>query len=240
MSSTEPPAGSTPPPGEPTPPPGEPTPHRRPARDSGARRRRPTSRPGRRRRPRRRRPAPRPRLRAPRARPYGPGQPGNLLDRFLARLIDNIILAVVFGDHRRQSSVSIVYSRLPLDRRDLPVLPDQRSDQHGHRPGLLRLPGVEPRPDARQAGDEAAGPSARTARATRQWSRPSAATSTTPSLSSGSSRRRLVPLPDRSHRRLDPHRGRHQQRPEAPALVRQVRRWHPGHEERLTPHRRRR
>jgi uncharacterized RDD family membrane protein YckC len=28
---------------------------------------------------------------------YGPGQPGNLLDRFLARLIDGIILAVVFA-----------------------------------------------------------------------------------------------------------------------------------------------
>jgi len=28
---------------------------------------------------------------------YGPGQPGNLVDRFLARLIDGILLAVVFA-----------------------------------------------------------------------------------------------------------------------------------------------
>jgi uncharacterized RDD family membrane protein YckC len=91
MSSTEPPAGSTPPPGEPTPPPGEPTPPPPanpvnvpppdqsmapppPPPPAGA------AAPG-----------------APGAPGTGVGQPGNLLDRFLARLIDGIIVGIVVG-----------------------------------------------------------------------------------------------------------------------------------------------
>ncbi len=90
MSSTEPPAGSTPPPEEPTPPPPPPpnpatvpppdqsmapppTPPPPPPAGAGA------PMPG-----------------APAA-AYGPGQPGNLLDRFLARLIDGIIVGIVVG-----------------------------------------------------------------------------------------------------------------------------------------------
>ena len=94
MSSTEPPAGSTPPPGEPTPPP--------PAPDASV-------------------PPPPPPSGYDSAPPpppppanygaasygapaptgpaapgvYGPGSPGNLLDRFLARFIDGIIIAIV-------------------------------------------------------------------------------------------------------------------------------------------------
>ena len=85
MSSTEPPAGSTPPPGEPTPPP--------PAPEAAAPP--PPTNPG-------TVPPPPPAGAAAPApgiptQPYGPGQPGNLLDRFLARLLDNVILAVAFG-----------------------------------------------------------------------------------------------------------------------------------------------
>jgi uncharacterized RDD family membrane protein YckC len=77
MSSTEPPEGSTPPPGEPTPPPPPPTtstPPPPPPPPAGAA-------------------APMPG--APGA-AYGAGQPGNLLDRFLARLIDGIIVGIVY------------------------------------------------------------------------------------------------------------------------------------------------
>ena len=85
MSSTEPPAGSTPPPGEPTPPPPAPEAVAPP----------PPTNPG-------TVPPPPPAGAAAPApgiptQPYGPGQPGNLLDRFLARLLDNVILAVAFG-----------------------------------------------------------------------------------------------------------------------------------------------
>ena len=87
MSSTEPPAGSTPPPGEPTPPP--------PAPEAAAPP--PPTNPGTVPPP----PPPPAGAAAPApgipTQPYGPGQPGNLLDRFLARLIDNVILAVAFG-----------------------------------------------------------------------------------------------------------------------------------------------
>ena len=83
MSSNEPPAGSTPPPGEPTPPSGEPTPPPPPAAG--------TPPPP---------PPPPPGAAAPTPGPpgaaYGPGAPGNLLDRFLARLIDGIIVGVVY------------------------------------------------------------------------------------------------------------------------------------------------
>jgi uncharacterized RDD family membrane protein YckC len=74
MSSTEPPAGSTPPPGDPTPPPPAPS-------GSAA-------------------PPPPPPPPAGAAAPvgpgaaYGPGGPGNLLDRFLARFIDSIIIGI--------------------------------------------------------------------------------------------------------------------------------------------------
>ena len=88
MSSTEPPAGSTPPPGEPTPPPPPPMdPAAAPPPTQSAA------------------PPPPPPPPAGAAAPgpglpsqaYGPGQPGNLLDRFLARLVDGILLAVVFA-----------------------------------------------------------------------------------------------------------------------------------------------
>jgi uncharacterized RDD family membrane protein YckC len=85
MSTPEPPGGSTPPPGEPTPPPGEPTP---PPPDPG------TVPPP---------PPPPAGAAAPGAAPSGVGQPGNLLDRFLARLIDGIIVGIV---------VSIIYAIL--------------------------------------------------------------------------------------------------------------------------------
>jgi uncharacterized RDD family membrane protein YckC len=78
MSSTEPPEGSTPPPGEPTPPPPPPassTPPPPPPPAGSA--------------------APGPGAAAPAA--YGPGSPGNLLDRFLARLIDGIIVGIVYA-----------------------------------------------------------------------------------------------------------------------------------------------
>jgi uncharacterized RDD family membrane protein YckC len=78
MSSTEPPAGSTPPPGEPTPPPPPPAPSASapppPPPPAGAA-------------------APMPG--APAA-AYGPGSPGNLVDRFLARLIDGIIVGIPY------------------------------------------------------------------------------------------------------------------------------------------------
>jgi uncharacterized RDD family membrane protein YckC len=79
MSSTEPPIGSTPPPSEPTPPPPAPAPSAAVP------------------------PPPPPPPPAGAVAPgvpgvaYGPGQPGNLVDRFLARLIDGVILGVVFG-----------------------------------------------------------------------------------------------------------------------------------------------
>lgn len=89
MSTPEPPAGSTPPPGEPTPPPpaaGTPPP---PAPESAP----PPPNPG-------TVPPPPPppagaAAPAPGAAPSGVGQPGSLLDRFLARLIDMIIVGVV-------------------------------------------------------------------------------------------------------------------------------------------------
>jgi uncharacterized RDD family membrane protein YckC len=88
MSSTEPPAGSTPPPGEPAPPPP-------PAPDTSAAAPPPPTNPGTYPPP----PPPPAGAAAPGAatQQYGPGFPGNLLDRFLARLIDGIILAVVFA-----------------------------------------------------------------------------------------------------------------------------------------------
>lgn len=79
MSSNEPPAGSVPPPGEPTPPPppapaaSTPPPPPPPAGAAA--------------------PAPG----APPAPGAGVGQPGTLLDRFLARLIDGVILGVTYG-----------------------------------------------------------------------------------------------------------------------------------------------
>jgi len=78
MSSTEPPAGSTPPPGEPTPPPP-------PAPNVSAT---PPPPP----------PPPPAGAMAPgmAGAAYGPGQPGNLLDRFLARLIDGIIVGIPY------------------------------------------------------------------------------------------------------------------------------------------------
>lgn len=96
MSSTEPPTGSTPPPGEPTPPPppmpapdaaavpppppssGSVPPPPPPAAGYGA----PAAGYG----------APAAVPGAPGA--YGPGAPGNLLDRFLARLIDGLIVGI--------------------------------------------------------------------------------------------------------------------------------------------------
>jgi uncharacterized RDD family membrane protein YckC len=101
MSSTEPPAGSTPPPGEPAPPPP-------PAPETSAAPPPPTN-------PGTYPPPPPPPAGAAAPAPgapapqYGPGFPGNLLDRFLARLIDGIILAVVFGIISAIFS-SIVYS----------------------------------------------------------------------------------------------------------------------------------
>ncbi|HEX5088004.1 MAG TPA: RDD family protein [Nocardioides sp.] len=104
MSSTEPPAGSTPPPGEPAPPPP-------PAPDTSAAPPPPTN-PGTYPPPPAAPPPPAgaaaPAPGAPAAQ-YGPGFPGNLLDRFLARLIDGIILAVVFGIISAIFS-SIIYS----------------------------------------------------------------------------------------------------------------------------------
>jgi uncharacterized RDD family membrane protein YckC len=92
MSSTEPPAGSTPPPGEPTPPPGEPTPPP-PANPVNVPPPDPSMAPP---------PPPPPPAGAtgpgaPGAPGTGVGQPGNLLDRFLARLIDGIIVGIVVG-----------------------------------------------------------------------------------------------------------------------------------------------
>jgi len=91
MSSTEPPAGSTPPEGEPTPPPPPP-----PAPETSATPPPPTS-PGTYPPP----PPPPPAGAAPAGgvpgAAYGAGQPGNLLDRFLARLIDYIIVGIVVG-----------------------------------------------------------------------------------------------------------------------------------------------
>jgi uncharacterized RDD family membrane protein YckC len=87
MSSTEPPTGSTPPPGEPTPPPPPEMPANPatvpPPDQSMA-------------------PPPPPPPPAGAAAPgvpgaaYGPGQPGNLMDRFLARLIDGIIVGIPY------------------------------------------------------------------------------------------------------------------------------------------------
>ncbi len=86
MSSTEPPAGSTPPPGEPTPPPPAPEAAAPPPPAN------PSTVP----------PPPPPPAGAAAPMPptpgaaYGPGQPGNLVDRFLARLIDGIIVGIVY------------------------------------------------------------------------------------------------------------------------------------------------
>jgi uncharacterized RDD family membrane protein YckC len=93
MSSTEPPAGSTPPPTGATTPPAEPTPPPPPAAGTPPPPTNPGTVP----------PPPPPPAGAAAPAPgapgaaYGPGQPGNLLDRFLARLIDGVILAVAFG-----------------------------------------------------------------------------------------------------------------------------------------------
>jgi uncharacterized RDD family membrane protein YckC len=87
MSSTEPPIGSTPPPGEPTPPPPPPAhPATVPPPDQAAAPPPPPPPPptG----------AAAPGPGAPNA-AYGPGSPGNLLDRFLARLIDGILVGIV-------------------------------------------------------------------------------------------------------------------------------------------------
>jgi uncharacterized RDD family membrane protein YckC len=84
MSSTEPPVGSTPPPGEPTPPPPPANPVTVPPPDQSM------APP----------PPPPPPVGAaspmPGAPGVGVGQPGNLLDRFLARLIDGVIVGVVY------------------------------------------------------------------------------------------------------------------------------------------------
>jgi uncharacterized RDD family membrane protein YckC len=82
MSSTEPPAGSTPPPGEPTPPPP-------PAPAAAAP---PPPSPGAVPPP----PPPPAGAAAPGMPMSGVGQPGNLLDRFLARLIDGIIVGIPY------------------------------------------------------------------------------------------------------------------------------------------------
>jgi len=87
MSSTEPPVGSTPPPADPTPPP--------PPAPAAATPPPPTN-PGTVPPP----PPPPAGYAAPGAAApgaaYGPGQPGNLLDRFLARFIDGLIVGVVY------------------------------------------------------------------------------------------------------------------------------------------------
>jgi uncharacterized RDD family membrane protein YckC len=85
MSSTEPPGEPTPPPGEPTPPP--------PAPEAAA----PPPPPN----PSTVPPPPPPPAGATAPMPgapaaYGPGSPGNLVDRFLARLIDGIIVGIAY------------------------------------------------------------------------------------------------------------------------------------------------
>ena len=87
MSSTEPPAGSTPPPGEPTPPPPPPEAAAPPPPAN------PSTVPP---------PPPPPAGAASPAPPVPPAaagvpRPGELLDRFLAKLIDGVILGVVFA-----------------------------------------------------------------------------------------------------------------------------------------------
>jgi uncharacterized RDD family membrane protein YckC len=80
--STQPPEGSTPPPGEPTPPVPPPPAAGTPPPNPGTVP-----------------PPPPPPAAAPGPVPgaaYGPGQPGNLVDRFLARLIDGIIVGIVY------------------------------------------------------------------------------------------------------------------------------------------------
>ena len=80
MSSTEPPAGSTPPPGEPTPPPPPPAAAPPPPNPG-------TVPP----------PPPPPAGAVAPGMPgaaYGPGQPGSLLDRFLGRLIDSLVIGI--------------------------------------------------------------------------------------------------------------------------------------------------
>ena len=84
MSSTEPPAGSTPPPGEPTPPP--------PAPEAAAAPPPPPANPSTVPPP----PPPPAGAAAPGMPMSGVGQPGNLLDRFLARLIDGIIVGIPY------------------------------------------------------------------------------------------------------------------------------------------------
>jgi len=86
MSSTEPPAGSVPPPGEPTPPPPA-----APAASAPP----PPANPGTVPPPPPPAGAAAPGYAAPGA-AYGPGSPGNLLDRFLARLIDGVIIGIVY------------------------------------------------------------------------------------------------------------------------------------------------
>jgi uncharacterized RDD family membrane protein YckC len=100
MSTPEPPGGSTPPPGEPTPPPGEPTPP--PPAAGTPPPPTPESAPPPPADPGTVPPPPPPPAGAAGPAPgagatYGPGQPGNLLDRFLARLIDYIIVGIVVG-----------------------------------------------------------------------------------------------------------------------------------------------
>jgi uncharacterized RDD family membrane protein YckC len=85
MSTTEPPAGSTPPPGEPTPPPPAAS---TPPPPAPAAPMNPGTYPP---------PPPPAGATAPvgAVGAYGPGQPGSLLDRFLARLIDFVIIGIV-------------------------------------------------------------------------------------------------------------------------------------------------
>ena len=125
MSSTEPPAGSTPPPGEPTPPP--PPPGTRPPS--------PPPDPGMAPPP----PPPPPAgaaapMPGARAAAYGPGSPGNLVDRFLARLID--------GDHRRHRLLHPLH-RAARRHQLLPCGVLQRGRGGGALPRLLRLHGVD-------------------------------------------------------------------------------------------------
>jgi uncharacterized RDD family membrane protein YckC len=89
MSSTEPPAGSTPPPGEPAPPPPPPA-----EPSAAAPPPPPPANPGTYPPP----PPPPAGATAPGVpgAAYGPGAPGNLLDRFLARFIDGIIVGIAF------------------------------------------------------------------------------------------------------------------------------------------------